>query len=462
MKAFAWRAGVQPFDYWLIKNRYYHSLLKRFYCFMVPAQSRVLHIGCKNGYLLGSLKPSYAVGVDENSAEIAVAQQRYPHIMFYQALREIPAGSFDYIILSSTITETTDVQQLFEQLKVFCNPRTRIVIDWYSMLWEPVLWITQKLGLRRPTELTNWLSVNDVKNFLYLAGFETITTGTLILLPINIPGISWLCNNILAWLPGFSLLCVNHWLVARLQPKVIEQKFSVSVIVPCRNERGNVEPAILRTPDMSAVTELIFIEGNSQDGTWTEIERVIAAYPDKNIKGFQQAGKGKGDAVRLGFDKASGDILMILDGDLTMPPEELPKFYEALISQRGELINGCRLVYGMEDGAMRLLNLVANWGFGLGFSWLLGQPIKDTLCGTKVLFKSDYQKIVAHRSFFGDFDPFGDFDLLFGAAKQHMKILDLPIRYKNRTYGETQIRRFYHGILLVKMCFVALRKFKMY
>ena len=221
-----------------------------------------------------------------------------------------------------------------------------------------------------------------------------------------------------------------------------------------------MEPAIQRIPPFGKHQEIIFVDGHSTDGTPEEIKRVIQGYPDKDIKFFVQDGRGKGDAVRKGFAAAGGDILMILDADLTMPPEDLPKFYRAIAEDQGEFINGCRLVYPMEKQAMRFLNLLGNKFFSMMFTWILNQRFKDTLCGTKVLFRKDYKKIQANRSYFGDFDPFGDFDLIFGAVKQNLKVVEVPIRYRERTYGSTNISRFRHGWLLLKMTVFAYRKFK--
>jgi len=235
---------------------------------------------------------------------------------------------------------------------------------------------------------------------------------------------------------------------------------AVSVIVPARNEAGNIRPILARVPEMGSGTELIFVEGHSTDNTAREVESAIAAHPTRRVRLLTQEGSGKGDAVRLGFAEASGQVLMILDADLTVPPEDLPRFYEALRSGKCEFANGVRLVYPMEKEAMRFLNLLGNKFFSLAFSWLLGQPIKDTLCGTKALWRGDYEKIAANRSYFGDFDPFGDFDLHFGAAKLNLKILEVPIRYRERTYGSTNISRWRHGALLLRMVLFAIRRIK--
>src|SRR6185369_8119798 len=235
---------------------------------------------------------------------------------------------------------------------------------------------------------------------------------------------------------------------------------TVSVVVAARNEEGNIEQVIRRTPQLGGGTELIFVEGGSRDNTYAAIEKAIADHPDRAIKLFRQSGTGKGDAVRTGFANATGEILMILDADLTVPPEDLPRFYDAIVNGKGDFINGVRLVYPMEDQAMRLANVFGNKFFSIAFSWMLGQPIKDTLCGTKVLRRSDYELLAANRGYFGEFDPFGDFDLLFGAAKLNLKIVDLPVRYRERTYGETNIQRWKHGWLLLKMVMFAARKLK--
>jgi glycosyltransferase involved in cell wall biosynthesis len=288
-----------------------------------------------------------------------------------------------------------------------------------------------------------------------LAGFE----------PIDSPGNSRplpfgsLVNRILVRLWPFHQLALSNFVIARPIPERVKDA-SVSIIIPARNESGNIKAIFERTSQMGRETELIFVEGHSKDDTCEAIQHEIASHPSTPSLLLRQVGIGKADAVRLGFSKAMGDVLMILDADLTVPPEDLPRFYEALVSGKGEFINGVRLVYPMEKEAMRMLNFLGNKFFSMAFSWLLGQPIKDTLCGTKVLWKRDYEQIAANRYYFGDFDPFGDYDLIFGAAKLNLKIIDLPIRYRERTYGLTNISRWKHGLLLMRMVAFAARRIK--
>ena len=442
-------------------ERHYHRLLKRHFAFLIPPGARVLELGCGLGDLLAAVSPSCGVGVDFSPAMIAQARQRHPELEFHVAKLEefFTDETFDYILLSDVINELRDVEAVLLQLHRFCHPRTRLVANIFSNLWRPVLAAAEGFGAKARTPTQNWLATDDLKNLLYLADWEVIKTDPRILWPVRTPLIEPLTNRWLA--PILNWLCLTIFVVARPRPRAVSGRhYRCSVVIPARNEAGNIEAALLRTPEMGLGTELIFIEGHSTDDTWAELQRVAAKYPQRDIKILKQQTKGKGGAVREAFAVATGDLLFILDADLTVPPEQLPKFYDAACSGKAEFVNGVRLVYPMEQEAMRFLNMVANKFFGLAFTWLLGQLVKDTLCGTKVLFRSDYEAIARNRAYFGDFDPFGDFDLLFGAAKLNLRIVDLPVRYQARTYGETNIHRWSHGWLLLRMVAFASRRLK--
>ncbi len=440
--------------------RSYRELLAHYYNLIIPPEASVLEIGCGSGDLLTRIHASRKAGIDLSPRQIAAARIRLPRAQFYVQAGETLdlAGRFDYIIISETLNHAADAQQLLQRLHTVSHEDTRVVINFFSSLWRPLLTAARLLGLRPDQPQSSWLTPADVKNLLHLGDWGPLRTDSHLLLPVRCMGLENVFNR---WLsPVFCVFCFTVFCVAKPARQSSKKNPSVSVVIPARNEAGNIEAAVLRTPRMGASLELIFVEGHSRDNTWEEIQRVAAKYPDRRIRILQQPGQGKGDAVRAGFAAASGDILMILDADLTMPPEELPKFYEVLASGRAEFANGCRLVYPMDENAMRFLNLCANKAFGLIFTWLLGQPVKDTLCGTKVLSRANYAKIAANRAYFGDFDPFGDFDLLFGAAKLNLKIADVPIRYKERTYGTTNIQRWKHGWLLLRMVIFAARKLK--
>jgi SAM-dependent methyltransferase len=437
----------------------YRRILAHYYNLIIPSFASVLEVGCGSGELLRLIRADKKVGIDVSAEQIAVAREQIPTAEFYVQAGEtvhLPGKSFDYIVISETTNLAADVQQMFQKLRSVAHADTRMVINAYSSLWRPLIWLATWLGLRSKQPESNWLAPGDIFALLHLSDWELVRTERRIICPIELFGLEKLLNRLVA--PLLSPLCLCFFSIARPRGQPYSALKTVSVVVPARNESGNIEATVKRTPEMGQWTELIFAEGNSQDGTWEEIQRVKAAYPNQRIKILQQSGKGKGNAVREGFAVAEGEILMILDADLTMPPEELPKFYEATAGNRCEFANGSRLIYPMERQAMRFLNLCANKMFSILFTWLLGQPVKDTLCGTKVLTRENYKRIVANRSYFGDFDPFGDFDLLFGASKLNLKILDVPIRYRERVYGETNIRRWKHGWLLLQMvCFAALK-----
>jgi len=449
---------------WRKRNAYYYQWLDRIYKFVVRPNSRVLHIGCECGDLLAAVQPSYGVGIDEDPHAIELAKKRFPHLKFISMdphklqLHE----KFDYVLICNSLGRWHDIQQVLERLKTATSDSTRIVITYYNYLWEAILRLGSLIRLRRPYAYQNWLPPQDIANLLNLSGFDVIRSDSYLMLPKRIPPLTTLCNYFLSLLPGFRLFNLVYLVIARPAPTAQrDEGLSVSVIVPCRNERGNIAEAIKRIPQMGRETEIIFVDGNSTDGTAEEIEHQIKQNPQRPIRLIRQGeGTGKGDAVRKGFAAARGDILVIQDADLTVRPEDLPKFFRALRDGKGEFINGSRLVYPMEKQAMRFLNLLGNKFFGVLFSWLLGQRFRDTLCGTKMISKKNYELIAANRSYFGDFDPFGDFDLIFGAVKQNLKVVEVPVTYRARTYGTTNISRFKHGWLLLKMSWVAFKKIK--
>jgi len=456
-----WNGVARRFEQHPSWGRFYHKRIAEIYRFLVPPGLKVLEIGCGQGDLLAALQPGHGVGIDFSPEMIRQASQRHPGLTFgvadanSLALDEI----FDVVILSDLVNDVWDVQNVLERVRQVCQPHTRIIANFYSRVWEPVLWAAIQLGLTRPNLQQNWLTAEDVGNLLYLAGFEPLRSWHEVLWPLPVLDIP--LNRFLAKLWPFSLLDLTNFMIAR--PKPASESPSaplVSVIVPARNEEGNVAAIFERVPELGAGTELVFVEGNSTDQTFAAIQSAIQQHPERRCKLFKQPGKGKGDAVRVGFNEASGEVLMILDADLTVAPEDLPRFYEALLSNKGEMINGVRLVYPMEKEAMRFANLLGNKFFSLAFSWLMGQMVKDTLCGTKVLWKKDYELIAANRAYFGDFDPFGDYDLLFGAARLNRKIVDLPIRYRERVYGTTNIQRWRHGVLLLRMTAFAAARLK--
>ena len=460
--------AAENWDRYRKKRAYYWNSVTANIGYFMQDGNSILEIGCGAGDLLGDIRGSRKVGIDFSEKLVALAREKFSDIEFHVMEAEHISldEKFDVIILSNVIGYFQDIEQVFMELKKVSHSNTRIIVTYYNKLWEPLIKLAESIGIKRRSPEQNWLTNHDIINLLYLSGFESYRHNRNMLIPFNIPLVSPFLNKFLSRIWFFNYFSLNKYVFARPFQKIrsreeMDKLYSTSVVIPARNESGNIENALKRMPKFGKMLEVIFVEGHSTDDTWETIQQMEEKYKGIfRIKIARQDGKGKGDAVRKGFDMASGDILMILDADLTMPPEELPKFYYALVSGKGDFINGSRLIYPMEKRAMRTLNTMGNKFFSWVFSWLLEQPIKDSLCGTKVMFRSDYANLKRNRKFFGEFDPFGDFDLLFGAYKLNLKIVDLPICYRERIYGDTNISRFSHGFLLLRMAAYAAFKIK--
>lgn len=458
-------------DMWINKSKGFYS--EDILCMreLIPSESKVLEIGCGNGNLLSSLKPSYGLGIDISREMIIKAKEKNKNLTFIEAdiedensLNDINEV-FDFIILSDTIGYLSDIEGTLKIIHKLCNSDTRIIIAYYSPIWEPVLNIAAWFRLKMPELTKTLLNESDISFLMRSAGFETVKKQKKIIFPFSLLGIGRLVNRFVSCIPLISHLCIRNYVISRSLDAVSSNlPNSASVIIPCRNEKGNIRNALDRLPVFAENIEVIFVEGHSHDGTWEEVNKVILdkTFIDKGFKmsAIQQKGKGKADAVFQAFEKASNDVLIILDGDLTVPPEDIPKFWKKISNGDAEYVNGSRLVYPMENEAMRFLNYIANKIFSILFTWLLGQRYTDTLCGTKVIRKSHYEKACKRNKDLGDFDPFGDFFIIFGAARLNLKMLEVPIRYRAREYGETQISRFSHGFLLIKMVIFAFFKLK--
>jgi Glycosyl transferase family 2/Methyltransferase domain len=450
-------------DEWIEGNRYYYERVKRILRYIIEPGKRVLEIRCQTGHLLDAVEPGYGIGVEISAKLVAIAAAKYPRLRF---VRSDPESldleeNFDYIILSH-IFDTVDLLAVLDRVRRCCHPRTRLIVYSYNHLWEPVLELAGKLKLRAPFLKPNWLSEHDISGFLGLAGFDVLRIHRRLLFPKWLPIVSSLLNDLLVFLPGFRRLSMVQMIVARPKPIAREERdVSVSVVIPCLNERDNILPAVERIPKMGSHTEILFCDDQSTDGTAAEVERGMTMYPDRDIRLVRGPGICKAENVWTGFRAARGDVLMILDGDLAVMPEELPYFFKALVSGTGEFINGSRLVYPVPQQAMRFSNFVGNKLFSGMFSYLLDQRLKDTLCGTKALWREDWLRIEHNLGHWEIEDRWGDYELLFGASKLHLRICDLPVHYQERVYGVTKMTRvFSNGLRMLGICWGAWRRLK--
>ncbi len=454
---------AQQREGWIKRNPYYYSEVLKSLRFIIPEGSSILHIRCSTGFLLNELKPSVGVGIDDSDKQIDIARMSYPGLTFHHQSPEQTKVEevFDYIVISS-VEDIVDLKAVLDAVKSNAHRGTRFILLHYNYLWHPLVQLAESLHLKIPQRLHNWLSLNDINNILHLSNYEPVHTKKVVLFPFYIPLISYVVNRFVARFPLFRELTMTRMTVARLLDGTVKE-YSVTVVVPCKNEAGNVESAVNRIPEMGKGTEIIFGDDKSTDGTKEKVMEMMKKYPERNINVVDSPGICKAENVWTCFDHARGDILMILDADLTVIPEELPYFYEAITRNYGEFINGSRLVYPMHKDAMKPVNMLGNKFFSTFFSYILDTTIKDTLCGTKVLWREDYHKIKKLRGTWGIQDRWGDYELIFGSAKQHLKIIDLPVHYMDRTYGETKMtNRFRNGWIMLRMCMVSLMKIKFY
>lgn len=454
--------------HWIKKNQYYYDDILNLTEFIVPADASILEVGCGTGALIGRLHRREKLGIDLSEEYLTCARTSYPETDFTKADAEDPESlerafasrRFDLVLLSDTLSYVNDVQSVLEHVSQTLTRHGRILVTSYNNLWEPLFRLGGALGLRSPAQPQNWLDDIDLKNLFELAGLDVVSEGARLLIPKRIPILSNFINRTLARLWPFTNLAVYHYYILRARPAPTAIP-SVSIVVPVRNEAGTLQLLLDTIPSLAPEVEVLFVEGLSTDHTWEALQRLPKSpRPGLHIRVLRQEGEGKSDAVHIGFREARGEVLMILDGDLSVQASELTRFYRAIADGRGEFINGSRLVYRVENDAMPLLNLFGNKLFGKIFSFLLGQTFKDTLCGTKVLWRKDWQRIMQQRDYFGNFDPFGDFELLFGASKLNLKIISLPVHYKARIYGKTNIHRFRHALILFRMCWIAARRLK--
>jgi hypothetical protein len=446
-------------------HSYYYEQINRLLRFIVEPGKRVLLVGCLTPDFLEVVRPSVGLGVDYCAKHVEIAKQRFPHLQFrsHDDYRIGGDEVFDYVIITD-VNDQVDPIAALRTLRLAMHNETRVIVDNYNHLWEPIIHMAEYFGLKYPRPLQNWLSINDLRNILALCDLEPLQVHRSVLLPKKIPLLSSLINGFFARLPGIQRLNMVNLIVSRpVPPRMAPRDYSVSIVVPCRNEVGNVAAAVERIPDLGSHTEIIFCDDKSTDGTADEVRRLQKLHPERDIKLYEGPGVCKALNVRTGFNRAGGDILMILDADLTTMPEELHYFYEVIASDRAEFVNGSRFIFPMEGVAMAPLNVIGNRFFSWLVSTAIGQHVSDTLCGTKVLWRRHWPAILALTSLWGTNDRWGDYDLLFGAAKLHLRIVDLPVHYQERMSGVTKMTgRFRNALIMLRMCSAALLKFRLY
>lgn len=415
------------------KYRYYHERINQTYKFFIPKNKRILFYGSFGGF----------------------SKKRFPKLKSVNSQFEnyIPRSKFDYVVLDGVLGKTQDMLLLLKNVQKACRPSTRIIVYQHNYLWQWILSLAERLNLKRKEGIFNWLSVSDLKSYLEGAGFQVARVFKRTIFPLDFLGLGKLLNFIAVLVPFFDFFKLDQFIIARPSPYLFPKQIpdSLTICLTVRNEKGNIEKIVKSIPRICREQEILFVEGHSTDGTREEIERVKKLYKSKNIKVIGQPGKGQGDAIRVGFKEAKGEMIILYEGDGTSDPRDIRYFYEAMKTGRFEFIEGSRFVYPLSQEAMPFINRLGNILFAKWFSFFLGQKTTDVLSGIKAILKKDYDLIFENWGFLGFKDPFGDFELLYGAARMGLKFGEIPMRYYPRTYGQTKTKHFTQGFYLLKM-----------
>lgn len=437
------------------KNKYYHEKISNTYSFLISPNKKILFYGFFDGKELYKLSPSVGVGIEPDKKLYEVLKKRFPKLKFVNCKFEDyqPSEKFDYIVLNGVLGKTGDMFKVLKNVQMACRPATKVLIYQYNYLWQWILALAEKMSFKKKEGVQNWLSVSDATTYLEGANFQVTRIFRRTIFPSNFLGLGRILNFITVVLPFFDPLELDQFIVARPEPHLFpkESPESLTICITVRNEKGNIEKIVKLIPRICKDQEILFVEGHSTDGTREEILRMIKKYPSKNIRVMGQPGIGQGDATRVGFKAAKGEIIIIYEGDDTSDPRDIEYFYKAMRNGRFEFIEGSRFVYPLDKKAMPIINQFGNIFFAKWFSFFLGQRTTDVLSGIKAILKRDFDVIYDRWGNLGVEDPFGDFELLYGAARMGLKIGGIPIRYYPRTYGQPKTRPFTHGPYLLKM-----------
>ena len=446
---------AKDYDNWKKKSWYYYLQLKQLFAAHISPGQKVLEVGCGTGDILASVAPRTGHGIDISGEMIKLARAKHQDLSFWQQnvyqlrLRQ----TYDAVILCDLIDHLPDIYQALHQIRQVCTPQTKVVVSTINPIWEPVLHLTEKIGMKMPEGPHNWVPLPDLINIFEICGFTIEQSGYAALIPKHILGLSNLVNRHISQLGALKHLAFVEYLVSKKAPKVKSKTYSTSIIIPVFNEADNITPCIKQVPRLGKKTEIIVVDDGSTDKTNQIVRKIAKKNKAITLITFPK-NQGKARAVAAGFARARGQILLILDADMTVPPQELTCFYELLAENRADFVNGTRMVYPMEKQAMRYFHLLGNKFFSSFLSWLLNQRVTDTLCGTKALFKKDARKIILGN------EPWGDFDLLFGAANLQLRIKEYPVHYKKRQTGESKMHAISHGLRLLYMCGVGMYRLK--
>lgn len=365
---------------------------------------------------------------------------------------------YDCIVLSDMFEVNDDILGLLKLLKKNLNNDGTILLTSITPIWDGVLSILEMLNLKNKSKKRSYIHLNKLSAVLDTINFQITGKRTRQYFPFKLFYFGNIINNFLEIILYFFNFGIrSYFTIKEIEDTAEKDVLSKTIIVPAKNEEGNLNELINRIPYLGNNVEVIISCGISNDNTLGMAKSLKS--DNFIIKVIEQTSKGKANAVWEACEQSSNDLIAILDADLSVDPEELSSFFELIETKKCDFVNGTRLIYSMEKGSMRFINNFGNRLFQYVVSKIIRLPLTDSLCGTKVFKKNLYEKIKKWQSVVKIKDPFGDFDLLFAAAYSSQKIVEYPIHYRARKYGTTQIRRFKDGFKLIKYLSVSFYKF---
>ncbi len=367
------------------------------------------------------------------------------------------------IILTDLFEVSTDILELLSMVNKLLGKDGIIVICSINQKWNRILNLFERLNLKDGNQKRLFINSTIVLNIAKVTGLEFVTQRNKQIFPFRMLGLGSLINNILEILFFPFSFGIRIYSILNQQEKFNEEKkYSKSIIIPAKNEEKNLKPLLNQIPELEEDHEIILAIGDSEDKTYEVAKEIKEArcWPFE-VKVIKQTGKGKANAVWEAVEEASKEVIIILDADISVNPETIVQFNSVIDTGKASFVNGTRLIYGMESGAMRIVNNLGNRIFQYIVSIIIGQKITDSLCGTKVFFRKDFNKIKLWKELVQMKDPFGDFDMIFTAGYFGLKILEIPVRYQARVYGVTQIKRFRDGYKLIIYLLNSIKIFKM-
>ncbi len=395
-----------------------------------------IFIFCAGNSILGQ-------NIDSNKIFIKEIDEQYQikhkdNIHYVNENIENILSDCDTVVISDIEHQLNPAKNLLNLSRIV-GDNTKIILLSKNMVWMILIKIL-KLFFSFSPKKNNFLPSSYLDNLYSSCNLELIRQEKIIALPINIPFLTKIINRIFR-LPLLNFFCMSN--IAILKKKIKNSSnhkdLKISFIIPCKNEQDNIKVFEQKINENTEPDEYLFGDDNSSDKTSDEIDKLIEKLSDKKIIKYNGPGICKSENVYKGIDLSSGDIIVIYDADHTVSFEDI-KFSVSIMKKTNvDFINCTRMIYPQKDGAMKFANFIGNTIFASLFSLLFKKKITDTLCGTKIFYKKDWEKIKENTSQWGMKDLWGDFDLLIGAYKNNLKITEVPVTYYERRENETKM-----------------------